>query len=171
MKKHYIHTLELEGIRSRDNFYSLIHPTVYYTLHEIPEGQSLPLSELSTKDSSIPVEEPVKEVVKKATTTAAKAQATAATATKAPAKAPTFNEVKGLLTKYTCIACHNPDKRQVGPSYADVAKRNYTNEKIVELIYNPQPQNWPDYATEMPPMPQVPKADALKIAAYINSLK
>lgn len=171
LKKHYIHTLELEGIRSRDNFYSLIHPTVYYTLHEIPEGQSLPLSELSTKDSSIPVEEPVKEVVKKATTTAAKAQATAATATKAPAKAPTFNEVKGLLTKYTCIACHNPDKRQVGPSYADVAKRNYTNEKIVELIYNPQPQNWPDYATEMPPMPQVPKADALKIAAYINSLK
>jgi hypothetical protein len=32
-----------------------------------------------------------------------------------------------------------------------VAKRNYSVEKIVNLIYNPQPQNWPDYATEMPP--------------------
>jgi hypothetical protein len=41
----------------------------------------------------------------------------------------------------------------------------------VNLIYNPQPQNWPDYATEMPPMPQVPKEDARKIAMWIRSLK
>ena len=44
-------------------------------------------------------------------------------------------------------------------------------DKIVSLIYNPQPQNWPGYATEMPPMPQVPKADAQKIAAWVKSLK
>jgi len=41
----------------------------------------------------------------------------------------------------------------------------------LQLIYNPKPENWPGYATEMPPMPQVSKADGLKIAAYINSLK
>ena len=85
-------------------------------------------------------------------------------------KAPTFKEVEGLLAKYTCIACHNPDKKQIGPSYTDIAKRKYANEKIVELIYSPQPANWPGYATEMPPMPHVPKTDALRIAAYINSL-
>jgi len=39
------------------------------------------------------------------------------------------------------------------------------------LIYNPEPKNWPGYATEMPPMPQVPREDAKKIAAWINSLK
>jgi cytochrome c551/c552 len=75
-----------------------------------------------------------------------------------------------LLTRHTCAACHQANKRQVGPAFSDVAKRRYTNDQIVELIYNPKPHNWPDYATEMPPMPQVPKADALKIAAWINSL-
>jgi hypothetical protein len=34
----------------------------------------------------------------------------------------------------------------------------------------PQPQNWPDYATAMAPMPQVPEAEARKIAAWINTL-
>ena len=68
------------------------------------------------------------------------------------------------------MACHNAKTRQVGPAYVDVAKRKYTNEQIVKLIHNPKPENWPDYATEMPPMPQVPRADALKIAAWINSL-
>src|SRR3546814_11906308 len=63
---------------------------------------------------------------------------------------------------HTCIACHNADKRQVGPAYKDIAKRKYSNEKIVELIHNPKPGNWPDFATEMPPMSHVPKADALR---------
>jgi len=48
--------------------------------------------------------------------------------------------------------------------------RNYSDEKIVELIYSPEPKNWPEYATPMAPMPQVPKDEALKIAAWINSL-
>ena len=74
------------------------------------------------------------------------------------------------MAKHTCLACHQTNKRQVGPAYAEVAKRKYSNEKIVELIYKPQPQNWPEYATEMAPMPQVPRTDALKIAAWINSL-
>lgn len=79
--------------------------------------------------------------------------------------------MKPLLAKYTCVACHNASKRQVGPAFVDVAKRKYSNEQILKLLANPKPQNWPDYATEMPPMPQVPRADGLKIAAWINSLK
>jgi len=78
-------------------------------------------------------------------------------------------EINDLLSKYTCLACHKTDTKLVGPAYVDVAKKKYTNEKIVELIYKPQPANWPGYPP-MAPMTQVPKADALKIAAWINSL-
>jgi cytochrome c len=79
------------------------------------------------------------------------------------------DDMKALMTKYTCIACHRADTRLVGPAYKDVAKRNYTNEQIVELIYNPKPSNWPGYIA-MAPMKQVPKDDALKLAAWINTL-
>jgi cytochrome c551/c552 len=79
--------------------------------------------------------------------------------------------VKPLLQKYTCLACHNATTRQVGPAYVEVAKRKYSVDEIVELIYNPKPEHWPDYATPMPPMPNVPKADAQKIARYIKSLE
>ncbi len=79
--------------------------------------------------------------------------------------------ISGLLVKYTCASCHNAEKKQVGPGFKEVAKRNYSAGQIVSLIYNPQKKNWPDYATEMAPMPQVPKADALKIANWIRSLR
>ena len=51
------------------------------------------------------------------------------------------------------------------------AASKYSNDRIVQLIYKPEPKNWPSYSTEMAAMPQVPKAEALKIAAWINSLK
>ena len=141
-------------------------------MNNIPEGAKLPISELSTTDSSLPppVVAKAPEVKSKTSTTNSVKQPVAKSAA-APKKAATYDEVKGLLAKNTCIACHNANTRQVGPAYSEVAKRNYSDEKIVDLIYNPQPQNWPDYATEMPPMPQVPKAEALKIASWINSLK
>ncbi|MDZ7690898.1 MAG: hypothetical protein U5K69_07135 [Balneolaceae bacterium] len=41
---------------------------------------------------------------------------------------------------------------------------------MVELMYNPDLSNWPDYATAMPPMTIVPEDEALKIADWINSL-
>jgi cytochrome c551/c552 len=86
-------------------------------------------------------------------------------------KVPTYNDVKGMLASYTCLSCHNPDRKIVGPAFKDIAKRKYSPEKIVQLIHNPQPENWPEYPTPMPPMPQVKKEDGLKIAAYINSLR
>jgi len=78
-------------------------------------------------------------------------------------------EMNALMSKYTCIACHRPNQRLVGPAYADVAKKNYSNEEIVNLIYNPVPANWPGYPP-MAPMKQVPKEDAMKLAVWINSL-
>ena len=74
-----------------------------------------------------------------------------------------------LMNKYTCSACHRVDARLVGPAYTEVAKKKYTNEKMVELIYKPVPANWPGYPP-MAPMAQVPKEDALVLAKYINSL-
>lgn len=161
----------------------------YYTLNNIPDGEKLTGAGISTKNSARSTKQaapakPVKAVPQKTTAAPAgspddPANRGKATAQKAPTaqktaaaqKAPTYDEVKPLLAKNTCLACHNPDKKQVGPAYKDVAKRKYSVEKIVQLIYNPQPQNWPDYATPMPPMPQVPRAEAEKIARWINSLK
>ncbi|MFD2572853.1 c-type cytochrome [Spirosoma soli] len=182
LRKYYIHQLTLDGVRGVEGSYSLVHPIAYYTLNNIPDGQKLAVSEASTKNSATaPATAPT---VAPTTTKKAAPAKKPVTGESTPggkpklvegqavtmAKAPTYDEVKGLLSRHTCLACHQANKRQVGPAYSDVAKRKYTNDQIVELIYNPKPQNWPDYATEMPPMPQVPKADALKIAAWINSL-
>jgi cytochrome c551/c552 len=169
LRQYYIHTLTLDGIRSQDGFYSLVHPVAYYTLNQIPDGTKLAMSEVSTKNSAAA---PAAPAPAKKTVPAKKAAETKTPATTAAtAKAPTFKEVEGLLTKNTCLACHNQTKRQIGPPFAEIAKRKYSPEKIFQLIHNPQPQNWPGYSTEMPPMPQVTKAEALKIAGWINSLK
>lgn len=173
LRQYYIHTLTLDGIRSQDGFYSLIHPVAYYTLNQIPDGNKLSANEVSTRNSATPVNTPAKKTaVPKATTGKAPEAKVTSTPAKpaATAKAPTFKEVEGLLTKNTCLACHNQTKRQIGPPFVEIAKRKYSPEKIFQLIHNPQPQNWPGYSTEMPPMPQVTKAEALKIAAWINSL-
>ena len=174
LRQYYIHTISVDGVREKGNSYPLLHPIAYYTLNSIPSGDKLSMSEVSTKNSAS---------APKASTTAKTTAGIKAKVTN-PAKnapeqkaapkvaiAPTYAQVKGLLTSYTCLACHNTDKKQIGPAFKEVAKRKYSNEKIVQLIHNPQPQNWPGYATEMPPMPQVTKEDGLKIAAWINSLK
>lgn len=177
LRRYYIHNITLEGVRARDQFYSLVHPSGYYTLNNIPEGPKLAMSEVSTRNSAAETkaaeEAAAKAAAAKAKTTAGKTAAAkpAETAAKAAPKVATFEEVKPLLAKYTCSACHNAEKKQVGPAFKDIAKKKYTNEMMVKLIYNPNPENWPGYATEMPPMPQVPKSDALKIAGWINSLK
>jgi len=148
LRKNYINKITLDGIRDQENSYSLIHSTGYYTLNNIPDGASLSMKEVSTKNTVLVA--PVKAAAIKGVYT--------------------YEQVKPLLIKNTCVACHNPEKKQVGPAFADIAKRNYSIEKILQLIKNPQPKNWPDYATPMAPMPQVTESDARKIAAWINSL-
>jgi cytochrome c551/c552 len=155
LRQYYVHEISLPGIRSKEGL-PLLHATAYYTLNNIPDGAKLPANELSTKRST----------AAPAKTTSAKTAST--TASK---KAPTYAEIEPLLVKNTCTACHQVSKRQVGPAFVDIAKRKYSNERIVQLIYNPEPKNWPEHETPMAPMPQVPKAEALKIAMWINSLK
>ncbi len=172
LRKNYIHLIRLDGVRNQENSYSLVHPAAFYTLNNIPAGAKLSLSEVSTKNSAKVVEaaKPAAPAGKGSTPAKTGTKAAAPATATAAAKPPSFEEVRPLLIKNTCMACHNQDKRQVGPSFAEIAKRRYSVDQIVKLIYNPQPQNWPDYATEMPPMPQVPKAEAQKIASWIRSL-
>jgi cytochrome c551/c552 len=151
LRQYYVHELILSGILAEDGT-PLLHPTGFYTLNNIPEGPKIPVSELSTKRT--------------ATTKATKATPV----TSASGKAPTYAEIEPLLVKNTCTACHQTTKRQVGPSFTDIAKRKYSNDRIVQLIYTPEPKNWPEHETPMPAMPQVPRDEALKIAAWINSL-
>ncbi|WP_207435776.1 c-type cytochrome [Sabulibacter ruber] len=185
LREGYIHLLRLDGVRAKENYYTLVHPAAYYTLNSIPTGPKLALSEINRGTTNAAAKASTPKTTPKAaasvkptgTKPAAKPVAkTGATKAKPAAKAKpadvvlTFNEVQPLLAKNTCLACHNIDKRQVGPPFKEVARRNYSNQRIVELIHNPKPENWPNYATPMPPMPQVPKSEALKIAAWINSL-
>jgi len=155
LRQYYVHELIVTGIRSKDGL-PVLHPVAYYTLNNVPEGAKLQTTELSTKRSAA----------------AKPTKATSAVAAKKVAgnKAPTYAEIETLLVKNTCTACHQTSKRQVGPAFVDIAKRKYSNERIVQLIYNPEPKNWPEHETPMAPMPQVPKDEALKIAAWINSL-
>ncbi len=155
LRPYYVHELDLSQIKS-DQGVPLLHARAYYTLNAIPEGVKLKKDEISTKRSvskAIPAQKSIPNKRPKQ-------------------KQPILNDaqIESLLVRNTCVACHQKDKRLVGPSYVDIAKRKYSNERIVQLIYNPQPKNWPEYATPMAPMPQVPRDEALKIAAWINAL-
>lgn len=165
LRKYFVHELNLDGIRAAGTYYSLIHPTVYYTLNNIPAGDKISTSDLKTTDSGKAKPSSASKTVKKLVSPDGQGQA------KVSAAAPTYDEVKPLLQKHTCLACHSQDKKVIGPAFKDIAKRKYSNEKMAQLIAVPQPKNWPDYATPMAPMPHVPKADVMKIASYINGLR
>jgi cytochrome c551/c552 len=164
LTRYHVHELDLSGIKDASGK-GLLHSKFFYTLNNIPEGAKLASTEL------------IKTKSKPSTTKSSKAAASKTSNSSAAPKAattssaPTYAEVLPLLKKYTCVACHNNIKKQVGPSYKDIAKRNYSNEKILQLIYKPEPSNWPEYATPMAAMPQVKRGDGLRIAEFINSLK
>lgn len=157
LRPYYVHEVVLTGIKAAETGQGLLHPAFYYTLNKIPQGQKLSADKLVAKRK--PKKKVVKRVVKKKKPSSSKV-----------VSVPTYKEVEPLLRNNTCVACHQANKRVVGPSYRAIAGRNYSNERIVELIYNPEPKNWPEYATPMAPMPNVPRDEALKIAAWINSL-
>ena len=54
---------------------------------------------------------------------AAVGSAAAAPATAAPAAAKVVDPAIALLTKHTCTACHAQDRKVVGPSFNDIAKK------------------------------------------------
>ena len=154
IRQFYIHEFILKGILNEEGE-PLLHETAYYTLNQIPSGDKMVMNESTTpvvEKVATPVMDQPKLAVngKKQLVTEAQAMA--------------------LLKKHTCLACHAKDKKVIGPSYEDIAKRKYSDQQILALVYKPNPQNWPDYATEMAPMSHIPANDVLKIASWINGL-
>lgn len=86
------------------------------------------------------------------------------------AEAAHLSEGEKLIAKNGCTACHSVDQKIVGPAFKEVAKKEYTPDRIVQLIYKPEPSNWPGYPP-MTPMTNVPKDEAEKIAKWITELK
>lgn len=94
----------------------------------------------------------------------------AAPAVEAPPKKKAIPaDVQDILNKNACLACHQPYDKVIGPSYADVAKKKYTADQIVDLVHNPKPEHWPGYPP-MAPMAHIPASDLKIVANWINSL-
>ncbi len=78
---------------------------------------------------------------------------------------------EALLKKYNCIACHQLDKKVVGPAYKDVAKK-YKGQKdvvakLAEKVKKGGQGAWGP--VPMPPNAQVPDADIKKMVEFILS--
>lgn len=83
---------------------------------------------------------------------------------------------EALAKSKNCMACHAVDKKLVGPSYKDVAKKYAGDAKAVDALAarivkgsEVGKGNWG--AVPMPPNPQVSEADAKKLAAWVLSIK
>jgi len=83
----------------------------------------------------------------------------------APSKAP------ALLTSYKCYLCHADSEPKAGPAYVDVATRYRGDPHAIDTIATKIRDGvrgggpW-----HMPPHPEVSKADARTMAAYIMAL-
>ncbi len=161
MRQYFIHELKFPGILSESGE-NLLHETAYFTINEIVSSNGLEVANkaLALEVDMTKTEVQVQPLVKSNLTTKTKTAVGLVSET----------EAISLLKKHTCNACHAKDKRIIGPAFEEIAKRKYSEKQILNLVYKPNPANWPEYATEMAPMSHVPASDVLKIAKWINSL-
>jgi len=92
------------------------------------------------------------------------AAAAAAAVLAAPARAD-----EALAKKYNCLACHQVDKKVVGPAYKDIAKK-YKGQagaqaKLAEKVKKGGSGVWGP--VPMPPNAAVPDADVKKLVDWI----
>ena len=75
---------------------------------------------------------------------------------------------EALAKKYNCLACHQVDKKVVGPAYKDIAKK-YKGQnvaaKLMEKVKKGGSGAWGPIP--MPPNPTVPDADLKKLVDWI----
>ncbi len=78
-----------------------------------------------------------------------------------------------LAKSKNCMACHAVDKKLVGPSYKDVAKKYAGDAKAVDMLATKIMKGGSGVwgAIPMPANPQVNDADARKLAAWILGQK
>lgn len=80
---------------------------------------------------------------------------------------------QALANARNCMACHAVDKKLVGPSYKDVAKKyagdKTAADKLATKIIKGGSGVWG--AVPMPANPQVSEADAKKLASWVLGQK
>ncbi|MBL8398125.1 MAG: c-type cytochrome [Candidatus Accumulibacter sp.] len=78
---------------------------------------------------------------------------------------------EALAKAKNCLACHTVDKKVVGPSYKDVAKKYTAKDEamLAEKIIKGGKGNWG--AVPMPPNPSVSADEANKLVKWILSQK
>lgn len=78
---------------------------------------------------------------------------------------------EALHKKHNCIACHQADKKSVGPSYQDIAKK-YKGQKVAAQLADKVKKGgagvWGQ--VPMPPNPAAPDADIQKLVAWILAM-
>ena len=83
--------------------------------------------------------------------------------------APTAQASEELAKKYNCLACHQTDKKLVGPSYQDVAAKYKGQadaaDKPVAKVKAGGVGVWGQ--VPMPPNPTVPDADLKALVTWI----
>jgi cytochrome c len=78
---------------------------------------------------------------------------------------------EALAKKYNCLACHQVDKKVVGPAYKDIAKKykgKNAAAKLMEKVKKGGSGVWGP--VPMPPNPTVPEADLKKLVDWILKL-
>jgi cytochrome c len=74
---------------------------------------------------------------------------------------------EALAKKYNCLACHQVDKKLVGPAYKDIAKKYRAADAamLAEKVKKGGSGVWGP--VPMPPNPTVPDADLKKLIDWI----
>lgn len=80
---------------------------------------------------------------------------------------------EALAKSKNCMACHAVDKKLVGPSYKDVAKKYAGDAKAADMLASKIQKGGSGVwgAIPMPANPQVNDADAKKLAAWVLGQK
>jgi cytochrome c len=86
--------------------------------------------------------------------------------------APVAQADEALLKKHNCVACHQIDKKVIGPGYKEVAKK-YKGQKDAAATLAAKVKKGGQGAwgqVPMPPNAAVPDADIKKMVDYILTL-
>ena len=86
---------------------------------------------------------------------------------------PVFADGQALATKHACMACHQVDKKVVGPALKEIAAK-YKGDKTAEakMIDKVKKGGSGAWGTiPMPPNAQVPDADIKAIVQWILAIK
>lgn len=79
-------------------------------------------------------------------------------------------EIKDILKKNNCSSCHKLKGKLIAPSWTNISEKQYLTAQFAALVAVPVPSNWSRYKP-MIGLPNVPKEDIEKIAAWVNSIK